>query len=45
MDKKNDTAKIIGIMAGLAALDVTGVSAAIVLVIAAAIVIKRELCP
>lgn len=42
MDKKDDTARIITTMAGLATLDPSGLSAAVVLLLAAAVVIKRE---
>lgn len=42
MDKKNDTARIITTMAGLAVFDPTGLSAATVLLLAAAVVINRE---
>lgn len=42
MDKKNDTAQIITIMAGLAAFDPTGVSGTMVLLLAAAVVMNRE---
>lgn len=45
MDKKNDTANIITVMASLAALDATGILATIVLLVAAAVIIKREFGP
>jgi len=42
MDKKNDTAQIITAMVGVATLDPSGISAAIVLLLAAAVILNRE---
>lgn len=45
MEKKNDTAKIFGIMAGLAMVDGTGITATAVIALAIVVIIRRELDP